>query len=168
MIRFLKKLDGYLEAIEKLFLTIFSGALVMILLSQVVLRYGFSRPLFWAEEVSVQLLVFITLIGLSILLKSQQMIAIDMIINALPLVLKRGLTIILQALGLAVILFFAYEATLWILRPEVRMELSPTTGLPIWINYAMFPITFYCMAVHMAVALATMTNDAFKQDKQPC
>jgi TRAP-type C4-dicarboxylate transport system permease small subunit len=87
-----------------------------------------------------------------------------MVINAMPPMAKKGLNFVLQLLGLAVILFFAYEATLWILRPEVRMESSPTTGLPIWINYAMFPITFYCMAVHIAVALISISFNNTKSD----
>lgn len=156
MIGFLKKADDYLAAAEKVLLSFFTGVLVLILMTQVILRYGFSRPLFWAEEISVQLLVFITLIGLSLLLKTRQMIAIDMIIGALPHIVKKGLSILLQILGLLVILFFAYEGTLWILRPEVRMELSPTTRLPIWINYAMFPITFYGMTFHMVAGLVSM------------
>jgi C4-dicarboxylate transporter, DctQ subunit len=156
MIGILEKVDDLLAALERLFITLFSSALVLILMAQVILRYVFSSPLFWAEEISVQLLVFLTFIGLSILLKKHQMIAIDMVIEALPEGLKRGVSILLQVIGLAVILFFAYQGTLWILRPEVRMELSPTTQLPIWINYSMFPITFYCMAFHMTVGLATM------------
>ncbi|MCF8106701.1 MAG: TRAP transporter small permease [Desulfohalobiaceae bacterium] len=156
MIGFMKKADDCLAAVENFFLMLFSGAMVLILMIQVVLRYGFSRPLFWAEEISVQLLVFITLIGLSILLKRRQMIAIDMIVNSLPTPLRKGISLMLQVLGLMVVLFFAYEGTLWILRPEVRMEISPTTGLPVWINYAIFPVTFYCMTFHMAVGLVTL------------
>jgi TRAP-type C4-dicarboxylate transport system permease small subunit len=157
MIGLIKKADEFLASVEKVLITVLSGALVLILMSQVILRYVFSRPLFWAEEISVQLMVFITLIGLSLLLKARQMIAIDMIINALPRNVKVGLIIVLQLVSLAVIVFFAYQGTLWILRPEVRMELSPTTGLPIWVNYAMMPITFYCMAFHLAAGLATST-----------
>ena len=154
MVGLIRRADDLLASVEKGFLTLFSGALVLILMCQVILRYGFSRPLFWAEEISVQLLVFITLFGLSLLLRSRQMIAIDMVIGALPDRLKIAVQYFLQVLGLVVVVFFAYEGTLWILRPEVRMELSPTTGLPIWINYAMFPISFYCMVFHVAAGLA--------------
>ena len=125
MIALIKKADNFLASIERVLITIISGALVLILMTQVILRYGFSRPLFWAEEISVQLLVFITLFGLSILLKKRQMIAIDMVIGALPKTLRKWLAIGLQLTGLLVIIYFAYQGTLWILRPEVRLELSP-------------------------------------------
>ena len=164
MIFYVQKADDLLAAIEKIALTIFCGAMVIILMTQVILRYGFSRPLFWAEEISVQLLVFITLIGMSLLLKERGMISISMIIEALPPKLNKSLHIILQLIGLLVVIFFAYQGTLWILRPEVRMELSPTTGLPIWLNYTMFPITFYCMTFHMATGLVDMIHRGFKTD----
>ena len=156
MLVLINKADDALANAEKFIITLFSGVLVLILMSQVILRYGFSRPLFWAEEVSVQLLVFITLIGLSLLLKFRRMIAIDMVIGAFPQRVKTVVTIALQVISLAVIIYFAYQGTLWILRPESRSEISPTTGLPIWINYAMFPLTFYCMAGHVTSGLITM------------
>ena len=158
MIQFIQKTDNFLASVEKFFLTLFTGALVLILTTQVILRYGFSRPLFWAEEISLQFLVFSTLIGLSLLLKSRRMIAIDIVTSYLPASLLAKLNIVLQFLALAVILFFAYEGTLWLLRPEVWMELSPTLGIPIWINYAMFPITFYGMAYHLAAGLIIMIS----------
>ncbi len=151
MIGLLIKGDNYLAAIEKVLLTLITGSLVLILMAQVVLRYGFSRPLFWAEEISVQLLVFMTLFGLSILLKEQRMIAIDFIVASFSEKYRKGISIALQVIGLIVILFFAYEATLWILRPEVRIELSPTTQIPVWINYAVFPVSFYGMSFHLIV-----------------
>ncbi len=153
-----------MAAVERTVLTIFCGALVIILMTQVVLRYVFSSPLFWAEEISVQLMVFITLIGMSLLLKARGMISIDMIIGALPVRMKNGLILVLQIIGLAVIAFFSYHGTLWILRPEVRLEISPTTGLPIWMNYAMFPISFYGMTFHMAAGLTTMTRRMLKPE----
>ena len=165
MITFVAKADDLLAALERVFLTLFCGALVLILMTQVVMRYGLSRPLFWAEEISVQLLVFMTLIGLSLLLKSRHMIAIDIVSRLLPNKIKRGVSIFLQSLGLVIILFYGYEGTLWILRPEVRLELSPTTQLPIWINYAMFPITFYCMAFHLVAGLFVMIFSSTSEEK---
>ena len=163
---FIQKVDNVLAAAERIVLTIFCGALVLILMSQVILRYVFSDPLFWAEEISVQILVFITLIGMSLLLKSGDMIAIDIIFGALPKKPKQILALVLQFVGLAVIVFFTYEGILWILRPEVRMELSPTTGLPIWVNYSMFPITFFCMAFHMTAGFILSVFGLFKAEEQ--
>jgi len=46
MINLLIKGDSCLAAIERFLLTLFTGTLAIILMAQVVLRYGFSRPWF--------------------------------------------------------------------------------------------------------------------------
>jgi TRAP-type C4-dicarboxylate transport system permease small subunit len=153
MINLLNRLDGFLAAAEKYLLTVVAGIMTLILMAQVVLRYVFSHPLFWAEEVSVQLLVFMTLIGFSLLLRSRQHITIDIITVVLPEKFRSVLAIILDILGLALIVFFALVSTQWILRPEVRLELSPTTHLPVWYNYTMLPIALYAMAFHQLIGL---------------
>ena len=163
MIRLLTRINDGLAAVERVAAVIITGALALILMCQVVLRYGFNNPLFWAEEVSVQLLVFMTLIGLSLLLNKGQMISIDFVAALFPPKVQSALFIVLQAIATAVIIFFAYQGTLWILRPEVRMELSPTTQLPIWINYAMFPVTFYAMTFHQVVGLINAVRRAGKE-----
>lgn len=167
MIRLLLKSDDLLAAFEKGLLTLFTGALALILMSQVGLRYVFSRPLFWAEEISVQLLVFITLIGLSLLLKEKRMIAIDFIVASLPDTYRKVISIFLQFLGLVVVLLFAYQGTLWIMRPEVRLELSPTTQLPVWINYAVFPLAFCGMTIHLVIGLISSLI-SFKSGRGKC
>lgn len=153
MIRLLHSLDEVMASAEKMFLTLVAGIMTLVLMVQVVLRYVFAHPLFWAEEVSVQLLVFMTLIGISLLLRSRGHIAIDIVTTMLPERLRSALTVILDILALALIVFFAVVSTQWILRPEVRMELSPTTHLPVWYNYTMLPICLYAMAFHQLIAL---------------
>ena len=86
------------------------------------------------------------------------MIAIDFIVASFPGKYRTAVSILMQSLGLVVVVFFAYQATLWLLRPEVRLELSPTTQLPVWYNYTMFPFAFYGMTFHLAVGLATMVT----------
>jgi len=151
MISLLTKTDQWLATIEKFLIIIFTGSLTIILMAQVILRYGFSRPLFWAEEISVQLLVFLTIIGMSILIKEKRMIAIDFVVASFSLKVQKIIFILLQVLGVLVIGFFAYQSTLWILRPEVWLEMSPTTQLPVWINYAVLPLSLYGMSYHLIV-----------------
>ncbi len=54
--------------------------------AQVLLRYFFSAPLFWAEQISVQLLVFITLM----LVLGMFLEGISVLIMVVPLVMPVG------------------------------------------------------------------------------
>src|SRR5690625_6923836 len=69
--------------LEKLLLFLFCLCLTGIMVTQVVLRYFFGAPLFWAEEVSVQFLIFMTVFGVSYLTKLHQHISIDFILEQL-------------------------------------------------------------------------------------
>lgn len=162
MLVWITKLDGFLVWLERLLLQIISIALTVILMVQVILRYVFSRPLFWAEEVAVQLLVFMTLFGLSLLIQKRQLIAIDILSGVLRGRIKALVDVLLCIVALGVIGVVAREAIKWILRPEVQMELSPTIQLPIWYNYAVFPLAFGFMLVHQLTALALTLRRAIR------
>lgn len=167
MVGTLNRIDRYLTAAERCFLGLLTGLLTVILCSQVVLRYGFSRPLFWAEEIAVELLVFMTLFGFSVLLQSRRLIEIDILTNVLPGRLMHGVRVTFQVVGLGVLVVLAWKGATWVLRPEVRAELSPTTGLPLWVNYTLFPVAFWFMAFHQAVGLVNLLRGGGRKEG-PC
>ena len=59
--RWVDAIDRRLAQAERALLVAVCAALVLLMMAQVVLRYVFSAPLFWAEEAAVQLLVLMTL-----------------------------------------------------------------------------------------------------------
>ena len=63
----IQQLDRGLARVERWLLIATAAAMTIIMMTQVVMRYFFSAPIFWAEEISVQLLVLMTLFGLSLL-----------------------------------------------------------------------------------------------------
>jgi C4-dicarboxylate transporter, DctQ subunit len=128
------------------------------MMTQVVMRYFFSAPLFWAEEISVQLLVFVTLFGLSLLVRGGQLVSIDFLPAALPLRARHGLLALLGAVMLGLLLFLAMLGWEWVNRPEVRMELGATTQLPRWYNYSALPLAMACMAFHQFAAILRHLN----------
>lgn len=156
MVGILNRIDRYLITGERYLLGILTGLMALIMICQVVLRYAFNRPLFWAEEISVELLVFMTLFGFSVLLQSRKLIEIDILKNVFPKKLDHVILVVLQVVGLGVLAVLAWKGTVWVLRPEVRSELSPTTRIPLWINYTLFPAAFYLMVFHQAVGLVNL------------
>jgi len=131
------------------------GSLTLILSAQVILRYFFSDPLFWAEDVSVQILISATFIGLSHLTYSNSLVRVDFIIDNLPDLYQQWLVYLLRLVGLGTLVVLCYHATEWILRPEIKADIAPTTGLPRWYNYLVVVVTFYCMSWHQLVKLLT-------------
>ncbi len=148
-----ERADAGLAAIEQVLVVLLTGGITAIMMTQVVLRYFFAAPLFWAEEISVQLLVFASVFGLSLLTRRGELVSIDFLPRALT---PRGGHALMAALGavmLATLVFVAWLAWEWVGRPEVRLELSATTQLPRWYTYAVLPVGLSCMALHQAAAI---------------
>ncbi len=153
LFQFIQAVDRGLAKAERALLVSLRVTLTAIMMAQVVLRYFFSSPIFWAEEISVQLLVFITLFGLSLLMQAQQLIVIDFLPRALSPRAQAALQVFIGLGMLALLLFVTWLGWDWINRPDVRMELGATTQLPRWYNFSALPLAFACMAFHQFAAL---------------
>jgi len=146
-------IDRLIGQIEYALLIGLTASLTLILSAQVVLRYFFSSPLFWAEEVAVQILISATFIGVSYLLFTNQLVRVDLLLAGLRGAAALWMDRLLNLVVLATLLVFCYYATDWILRPEIKADVSPTTGLPRWYNYGVLVAAFYCMSWHQLVRL---------------
>jgi len=153
MYGWVQRADAALAAVEQALVVLLTGGIVAIMMTQVVLRYVFNAPLFWAEEISVQLLVYVTAFGLALLTRQGSLVSIDFLPRALGPRARNALLAALGLLMLALLVFVAALAWDWVTRPEVRMELSPTTQLPRWYSYAVLPAGLACMACHQAAAV---------------
>ncbi|SEG59570.1 TRAP transporter small permease [Marinobacterium lutimaris] len=153
MIKLIERLDRGVARVEFTLLIALIAALTLILSAQVLLRYLFSSPLFWAEEVSVQILISATFIGVSYLTFADSLVRVDFLIDQLPRGIQNALIFLLRLVGFGVLVIFCYYATDWILRPEIKTDISPTTGLPRWYNYSILVGAFYCMTWHMLAKL---------------
>lgn len=153
MFQLIQKLDRGVASAERVLVVALTAAITVIMMAQVILRYFFSSPIFWAEEISVQLLVFVTLFGLSLLVHQSQLVTIDFLPRALPLRARHAL---LAVLGTIILVLFAYIGWLsweWVQRDDVRIELSATTQLPRWYNYSAVPLALALLVWHQFVAI---------------
>ena len=157
----LYKLDNAIASIEKAFMMLMSGALTILLITQATMRYLFSSPLFWAEEVAILLLLGITFIGMSYLLHENKLLRIDFIAVSLKPHLKALLDTINSSLAVLLIGFLCWYTYEWISAPEVSLEMSPTTGLPRIINYGLLFLAFCLMLFHQLVKLMYSIDKIF-------
>lgn len=155
-----ERADAALATVEQGLVVALTAGIALIMMAQVLLRYFLGAPLFWAEEISVQLLVFASVFGLSLLTRRGDLVSIDFLPRALA---PRGRHALLAALGavmLAVVAVVAWLAWDWIGRADVRLELSATTQLPRWYSYAVLPVGLACMALHQCASIARHVQQA--------
>ena len=162
-ISILNNIDTFFNKIEKFLLFFFGLSLSLIMISQVILRYFFNSPIFWAEEIAVQFLIFTTAFGISCLTKTKGLISVDFLIIAMGDKYSFFLKVVNDFLFLILVIFLLYYSWDWILRADIQSEMSGTTNLPKWYSYASFPVAFSILCFHQLVSLL---NHFFSKNKE--
>ena len=150
------KVNDLIAKVEIVLIVIFMALLILIMVAQVVLRYLFSSPLFWAEEISLQLLIVITFFGVSYLTYKKNLLQVDLLQSYLSAGMKRIVNFILIVLNSLLIAFLAYLFINWVMDPMVQADISGTTGLPRWYNYGVAAAAICFMAFHQLINVMNM------------
>ncbi len=136
---FLKWLSAAFDKLEKSFLAgtiIFTSLLLFV---NVVLRYVFMKPIYWAEELVRYLMVWLIFIGASQVTSWGGHVGVDILPRFLS---KRGNLILAFAVNVVCIAFcivLAYYSFGQMLRVKNAQQVSPALEIPMWLAYAAIP-----------------------------
>ena len=119
--------------------------------TQVVLRYGFGRPLTWSEEISRYLFVWVVFVGAAVAARRNGHIALDFLVNRLPAAPRRGLAVIMAVLCFGMLLLvFVWQG--WNLTIVSMRQESPATGLPVGYATLAIPVGGLLTAINLVRA----------------
>jgi C4-dicarboxylate transporter DctQ subunit len=139
-----KKLNQYFEEV---LCTFFLSVVFISVITQVVLRFGFSSAAVWAEETAVYGLIFATYLGASLGIKRREHVRITFIVLSFPKKLKVVSIILADMLWLG---FLALMIVQTIVYTKLLFDVSYVLpGLKIelrWLQMFM-PLTF-CLMVY--------------------
>ena len=137
-------LDGILKAVgivEKAVSTIaaiFMFAIMMIVFSDVVMRYVFNRPVAWTEELSVLCWLWVVLWGAAFVLSDSEEVRFDIIYGIVPNNVRRAFTLIT---GLVLIVLYGISLPAsWKYVAFMHREHSAYLRIPFNILYSIFII----------------------------
>lgn len=153
-----------IKKIGKLFNTFESGALiialavmVIVIFTQVVMRYIFNNALSWSEEFARYLFVWFSWIGVSAGLKDGEHLRVEILSTAL---IRRGHMKSKEALDILVnLVWLATTAIVTIYGFEVvqsQMELhvvTPAMRLPVWLGYLSIPACSAVVGIRLIVKI---------------
>lgn len=145
----MKIVSNMVASFEKKLAIILMFAMAVIVAAAVVFRYVFKEPLFWASEVSVFLLIYITFIGGSLGLKYKTQASVTLITDYLSEKINKWVAVlahIFMLLFMAILLFYCFT---WITSPSVAIQKSSAILLPMWIPYAILPIGLLFATIHL-------------------
>jgi len=157
----LSRVDCQLAKFEEWIIIGLTASLSLLLIVQVFMRYILNSPLFWAEEVAVQLLVFISFFGVSLLVFKKKMVSVDLLMIVISERSRVILQLLIHIFSLVILVLFLLLSFDWINQPEVRVEVSATTGLPRWYNYSLMVVAFLFLVFHQFVLCIQQTGLVF-------
>ena len=134
-------------------------AFVGLIVVNVAMRYVAGRPIVFAEELAAILLVWLTLVAVSISIHDKVQIGVTLLSETLPLRVQRVLEVVVWAL-IAVMLGLLLRAGLgWVLSPTVAFEQVITTGWPKAPFFWIFPIFCTTALIHALAHLSRALAD---------
>ena len=128
--------------------------IVGIICAQVVLRYGFNRPIVWAEDVATFLFIWATFLGAAVGLKDIRHVKIDTFLDRLPARLASLVHAMLYGVILVCCAMVAHYA--WdVMDTESR---SMTISLPINLpRHWFYSVPLFASLVSMAATALVLT-----------
>jgi C4-dicarboxylate transporter DctQ subunit len=140
--RVLDRLEEYLTAA-------LLAAMTLLAFAQVVLRYVFDSGLIWALEAMTYLFGWLVLIGLSIGVRSNSHIAIDLVSERLPAPFRRAVALIAISLSLLYAALMLYGSWTLIVQLRVFGSLAHDIPLPRWVLLTSLPVGFALLGLRI-------------------
>lgn len=134
----IRKYLGYLVKVEKYICCVLLVIMLAVCFGAVVMRYVFSKPLVWSEEVILTMLIWFGFMCISIGAFGDSHIAIEGVYNLFPPVMKKGCDLLRHVMLTVFGCLMVYFG--WQVFQINLMKRLPATHWPQGIQY--FPIVF--------------------------
>lgn len=126
-------------------LVVLLGVMVVLVFTNVVLRYGFNSGLVFSEEVSRFIFMWLTLLGALLAMHRQDHLGMGSVIAALPVAGRRVLRFVSDLIMLGCCVLLAWGT--WLQVVLAMDDKAPVTGLPMGIVFCALLVCSVGMAL---------------------
>ncbi|MFV0245656.1 MAG: TRAP transporter small permease [Qingshengfaniella sp.] len=133
------RLDAGLTFLERGCVGVAMAAATLVLGANVLLRYIFSAPISWAEELSILLVIWSVFIGSSAIMRARGHLAVDLLPQTLPARLRPLLSILIGGIVIAFLITLVWYGGTHTANVYRTGQIMPMLGLPAWLSYAAVP-----------------------------
>lgn len=123
-------LDTVASLIERVSLfvsVLFGGGMVVIVIAGVIARYVMNNPFAWTEEASRFLMIWMVLIGMSVVTRNREDLCVEFLVIKFPVMLQRFIKLVNEIL----IMVFLYILTVkgFQMAVNAKMQIVPSLGI---------------------------------------
>lgn len=136
-------------------------AFSVLLIVNVIARYAFSSPIFFAEELAVYILVWMAFLAISVSIHHDQHVRLTMLIGSLPAGMQRACYWLTELICLVILAVLLWHSIGWIRSPSVAYDIAITLDWPKWHFYLIVPIFCASAIFHILARLPDRTRTVF-------
>lgn len=141
-----------LNAIDDVIATIALSGVIALTVINVTLRYVFSRPAPWVEEIALGLFIWAVFIGVSSAMKRGGHIGVDYFVNKMPRS-ARIVSEIIRAAAIYYVLIYVFIYLGYNLTIQASSKLTPILGIGYHMIDMAVPIAGVLATIHFTVSL---------------
>lgn len=142
-----KLLKDYYAFFEDLSSGLFLLTGLSLMFYEVVLRYIFNSPTTWINGISVILVVWGMLLGMSVALRDNHHISVDVLYALLPFRVRRAVDVFANLVGVLFCLFFIYNGIVLVAHIYGTGQIAIDTRVPVWLYYLVIPISGFMFMI---------------------
>ena len=161
----MKTLDKIVSKVEELITVVGLSAMTIITLVAVFFRYVLQSPIIWSEEAARYLMVWSTMLGISIATRQKAHLGIDIFVSMAPKKLQRALEIF-STLMMIVMFVFLTGISIVFIQSAIRTgNVSPMLRIPFYIIYLALPLGFGLSAVRSVQDLVDVIKGVDRKEE---
>lgn len=150
----LSRLERFGRSAESAALVVLLGSLILVAVTQIVLREVFETGFFWADEVVKLLVLWLALVGSVAATRDNRHIRIDALSYLLPDLAIKLVRLLVDVFAAIVCGVIAWQAWRY-LQLEIEFEDTVLIDTPAWIAHVVLPAAFMLISYRFAVSVLT-------------
>jgi len=123
----------------RLALIVLASAIVLILVTQVVSRYAFGRALIWPEELARYSFVWLSFLGVPLLLRNGWLMKFDALLRPLPAGVRAWIALFVELSALPLLVILVVQGI--VMMRLVQVQVAPSLGVSMWWVYLSAPVS---------------------------
>jgi len=144
----LRAVSNGIFKIEKILVIIAIPIMLIAMVFDIFYRYFLNSPLIWGQELTLYTFVWTSFLGASMSIKTKEAVAVTIFVDKLNIKLKNLLILIGLFISAVFAVSILYLSINWITNPNILMQKSVTTQIPMIFMYFCIPLSLLFMSIH--------------------
>ena len=159
------RLDRFGRLLENIALVVLLGGMILLAVSQIVMREVFDTGVIWADELIKLMVLWLAMIGSIAASRDNRHIRIDVLSHVLPGALVNVARIVVDLFAAVVCAVIAWQAWRY-LQLEIEFEDQVLVDTPAWLAHVIVPLAFALVSYRFVILAVKDVGKIVRSDEE--